>query len=283
MLFPLARLSIRSRPGTLTLPNLTDSPMDTHKNFRTLTGRAEMVRAVVDRGLSKTQAARQYNTTPKTVAKWVERFRKEGVDGLRDRSSKRLSSPSHTPQATDAEVLRRQRDASTKAGPVKPDGHIPHVAVRDPRIAWYTKALLSLVALALVGLMALLLTRHSQETATLNSDYERGYPSRSINVVVPFPAGGPSDVVARAVTEQVGNTLGQSMVIENVGGAGGTIGSARVAAAPSDGYTLLAGSMGSHVAAPVFTPNLKYDSERHFGPIGFTALSPAVIVARKDF
>src|SRR5207248_3848338 len=83
--------------------------------------------------------------------------------------------------------------------------------------------------------------------------------------------------------EQMGKILGQSMIIENVGGAGGTIGSARVAAAAADGYTLLAGSMGSHVAAPVLTPNLKYDSERDFIPIGFTAHAPAVIVARKDF
>ena len=111
----------------------------------------------------------------------------------------------------------------------------------------------------------------------------QSYPSRPITVVVPFPAGGPSDVVARIVTEQMGKILGQSMVIENVGGAGGTIGSARVAAASPDGYTLLAGSMGSHVAAPVLTPNLKYDSERDFIPIGFTAHAPAVIVARKDF
>jgi tripartite-type tricarboxylate transporter receptor subunit TctC len=151
------------------------------------------------------------------------------------------------------------------------------------------RILLGLVALALAFFVALTLIglwdRHSQNVATLDSDgtYERGYPSRSINVVVPFPAGGPSDVVARVVTEQMGNILGQSMVIENVGGAGGTIGSARVAAAPSDGYMLLAGSMGSHVAAPVLTPNLKYDSERDFAPIGFTAQSPAVIVARKDF
>jgi tripartite-type tricarboxylate transporter receptor subunit TctC len=78
-------------------------------------------------------------------------------------------------------------------------------------------------------------------------------------------------------------TLRQQMVIENVGGAGGTLGSARVAAAQPDGYTLLAGSMGSHVAAPVLTPNVKYDSERDFEPIGLTAHSPAVIVARKDF
>src|SRR3984893_6845498 len=108
-------------------------------------------------------------------------------------------------------------------------------------------------------------------------------PSRPVTVVVPFPAGGPSDVVARIVTEQGGKILGQSMIVENVGGAGGTIGSARVSAAAADGYTLLAGSMGSHVAAPVLTPNLKYDSERDFIPIGFSAQSPAVIVARKDF
>jgi tripartite-type tricarboxylate transporter receptor subunit TctC len=102
-------------------------------------------------------------------------------------------------------------------------------------------------------------------------------------VVVPFPAGGPSDVVARIVTEQMGKVLGQSLIIENIGGAGGTIGSAHVAAAKPDGYTLLAGSMGSHVAAPVLTPNIKYDSARDFMPIGFTAHAPAVIVARKDF
>jgi tripartite-type tricarboxylate transporter receptor subunit TctC len=109
------------------------------------------------------------------------------------------------------------------------------------------------------------------------------YPSRPITVIVPFPAGGPSDVIARIVAEHMGRTLGQTLVIENVGGAGGTIGSGRVAAAAPDGYTLLAGSMGSHVAAPVLTPNVKYDSARDFIPIGPTAHSPAVIVARKDF
>jgi tripartite-type tricarboxylate transporter receptor subunit TctC len=111
----------------------------------------------------------------------------------------------------------------------------------------------------------------------------QSYPSRPITVIVPFPAGGPSDVVARIVTEEMGKILGRSMIVENVGGAGGTIGSARVAAANPDGYTLLAGSMGSHVAAPVLTPSVKYDSERDFEPIGFTAHAPAVIVARKDF
>jgi len=109
------------------------------------------------------------------------------------------------------------------------------------------------------------------------------YPSRPVTVVVPFPAGGPSDVVARIVAEQMGKVLGQTMVIENVGGAGGSIGSARVAAAAPDGYTLLAASMGSHVAAPVLVPGAKYDPLRDFEPIGITAHAPVVIVARKDF
>ena len=109
------------------------------------------------------------------------------------------------------------------------------------------------------------------------------YPSRTITVIVPFPAGGASDVVARIVTNEMARILGQSMVIENVGGAGGTVGSARAATSAPDGYTLLAAAMGSHVAAPVLTPNLKYDPLTDFVPIGITAHSPAVIIARKDF
>jgi putative tricarboxylic transport membrane protein len=109
------------------------------------------------------------------------------------------------------------------------------------------------------------------------------YPSRAITVIVPFPPGGASDVVARIVTDQMSRTLGQSIIVENVSGAGGTVGSGRAAAAAPDGYTLLAAAMGSHVAAPVLTPNLKYDPVADFVPIGITAHSPAVIIARKDF
>lgn len=128
------------------------------------------------------------------------------------------------------------------------------------------------IAIGLALALSLPLAAHAQD-----------YPNKSINVVVPFPAGGPSDVVARIVAESMGKQLGQTMVIENVGGAGGTLGSARVASSPADGYTLLAGSMGSHVAAPVLTPNVRYDAGKDFAPIGFTAQSPAVIVARKGF
>ena len=86
--------------------------MDTHKNAPlTPKGREAMVRSVIEGGLSRAEAARQFNTTPKTVAKWVERFRAEGVQGLRDRSSRPLSLPSQTAPATCAavEALRRQR------------------------------------------------------------------------------------------------------------------------------------------------------------------------------
>jgi len=140
------------------------------------------------------------------------------------------------------------------------------------RTKWFVAALIGLLGIAVVGF----------GIATWSVPGET-YPVRAITVVVPFPAGGPSDVVARVVTEQMGKILDQSLVIENVGGGGGTIGSARVAAAHHDGYALLAVSMVSHVSAPVLTPNPKYDSERDFVPIGFTAQSPAVIVARKDF
>jgi tripartite-type tricarboxylate transporter receptor subunit TctC len=138
------------------------------------------------------------------------------------------------------------------------------------------RAFVAIAALAAAALLWSLLP--AQEAAQAQN-----YPSRPITVIVPFPAGGPSDVVARIVTEGMSKHLGQSMVIENVGGAGGTLGSGRVATADPDGYTLLAGSMGSHVAAPVLTPNIRYDSERDFVPVGLTADAPAVIVARKDF
>ena len=111
----------------------------------------------------------------------------------------------------------------------------------------------------------------------------QGYPTKSITVIVPFPAGGASDVVARIISNQMSKILGQPFIIENVSGAGGTVGSARAAAAAPDGYTLLAAAMGSHVAAPVLTPNVKYDPLVDFVPIGITAHSPAVIIARKDF
>ncbi len=109
------------------------------------------------------------------------------------------------------------------------------------------------------------------------------YPARSITMIVPFPAGGPSDVVARIMADGMGKHLGQTVVIENVGGAGGTTGTGRAAAAAPDGYTLLGAGMGSHVAAPALFPNMKYDSTMDFEPIGMTANAQVAVVAKKDF
>src|SRR5664279_2099750 len=109
------RLSIWSEPRKLRLRSFRvprRNQMNSHKNaLLTPKGREAMVRFVIDGGLSKAAAARQFNVTPKTVAKWVERFRADGVDGLRDRSSRPLSLPSQTAPATCAvvEALRRQR------------------------------------------------------------------------------------------------------------------------------------------------------------------------------
>ena len=109
------------------------------------------------------------------------------------------------------------------------------------------------------------------------------YPSRTITMIVPFPPGGPSDVVARIVADGLSRQLNETVIIENVGGAGGTIGTARVAAAAPDGYTLLSASMGSHVAAPVLTPNVRYDAVKDFEPIGLISNAPVAVVARNDF
>jgi len=110
----------------------------------------------------------------------------------------------------------------------------------------------------------------------------QGYPTRNIIMVVPFPAGGPSDIVARIAADGMSKHLGQNIIVENVGGAGGTIGATRAAEATPDGYTLFAASMGTIIAAPTFYPNLKYDSNKDFAPIGMSANAPAAISIRKD-
>jgi tripartite-type tricarboxylate transporter receptor subunit TctC len=113
--------------------------------------------------------------------------------------------------------------------------------------------------------------------------HAQNYPHRAITMIVPFPAGGPSDVVARIMADGMGKHLGQTVVVENVGGAGGTLGAGRAAAADPDGYTIFAASMGPMVSAPAFYPNLKYDSTKDFAPIGLSANASAAIVAKNDF
>jgi putative tricarboxylic transport membrane protein len=110
-----------------------------------------------------------------------------------------------------------------------------------------------------------------------------GYPERPIVAVVPFAAGGPTDVIMRLLGEHMSKTLGQPLVIENAPGAGGTTASARSASAKPDGYTILIGNMGTHAAAPALYPKLAYDPSLDFAPIGMAAGTAIVIEARKDF
>jgi tripartite-type tricarboxylate transporter receptor subunit TctC len=109
------------------------------------------------------------------------------------------------------------------------------------------------------------------------------WPERPITLIVPFAAGGPTDVVARVVAEPMSRTLGQQIVVENVAGAGGTTGTIRAAQATPDGYTLEMGHMGTHGAAPAVYPNLKYDPVKDFAPVGLAAGTPILIVAKKGF
>lgn len=111
----------------------------------------------------------------------------------------------------------------------------------------------------------------------------QAYPTKPITIVVAFAAGGPTDVIARIVSEHMSKTLGQQIVVENVAGAGGTTGTGRVAAAAPDGYTLNMGQMGTHAAAPSLYNNLRYNPVTDFTPIGVAGITPIMIVARKDF
>jgi tripartite-type tricarboxylate transporter receptor subunit TctC len=111
----------------------------------------------------------------------------------------------------------------------------------------------------------------------------QNYPTRPVTIIVPFAAGGPTDIVARVVGEYFSKALGQQFIVENIAGAGGTTGITRGSQARADGHTIMMGHMGTHGAAPALYPNLKYDPTKDFEPIGLVAGTPILIVARKDF
>ncbi len=109
------------------------------------------------------------------------------------------------------------------------------------------------------------------------------YPTKNITLIVPFAAGGPTDVISRIVGEHMSRTLGQQIVIENVVGAGGTTASTRAKRATADGYTLITGHMGTHAASVALYPKLQYDPRTDFEPVGLIAGTPILILAKKDF
>ncbi len=137
-------------------------------------------------------------------------------------------------------------------------------------MSWYARALAQafLAAVASFGASAV---------------QAQNYPTRNIIMIVPFAAGGPTDVISRIVTGQMAPGLGQSIIIENVVGAGGTTGASRAARATNDGYTLITGHMGTHAASVPLYPKLAYHPEKDFEPIALLAGTPILILARKDF
>ncbi len=110
----------------------------------------------------------------------------------------------------------------------------------------------------------------------------QSYPTKPITMIVPFAAGGPTDIIARIVGENMSKTLGQQVVIENVAGAGGTTGITRALSAAPDGYTIAMGHLGTFSAAPATYPGLKYDPINGMQTIGLAGGTPILIVARKN-
>jgi tripartite-type tricarboxylate transporter receptor subunit TctC len=136
---------------------------------------------------------------------------------------------------------------------------------------WYGRSLASGCLAVLAGLALLSAPAQAQS-----------YPTRSITMIVPFAAGGPTDVISRIVTAHMAQTLGQTIIIENVVGAGGTTATTRAARAANDGYTLITGHMGTHAASVPLYPKLAYHPEKDFEPVGLLAGTPILILARKD-
>src|SRR3954453_7887444 len=119
--------------------------------------------------------------------------------------------------------------------------------------------------------------------AGINGAPAQDYPARTVTMIVPFAAGGPGDITGRIVAHIFTRHLGQKFVVENAVGAGGTVGTLRAARAAPDGYTILSGHMGTNALASAFYPNLGYDPQKDFEPIGLSAEFPEILVVRKHF
>ena len=111
----------------------------------------------------------------------------------------------------------------------------------------------------------------------------QSWPTRPVRLVIPFPAGGATDIIGRTIALKLGTTLGQQVVIENRPGAGGTIGADTVAKAAPDGYTLLMGTSSTHSIGPALNPKMPYDAFRDFAPITHIADAPSVLVVGASF
>jgi len=130
------------------------------------------------------------------------------------------------------------------------------------------KSLLAAIALALTN---------------AGAAFAQDYPSRSITMIVPFAAGGAADAIGRIVADGISKHIGQPVVIENIGGAGGALGSLRAKNARPDGYTIGLGSMGTHAASVQVNPKLPFDPRTDFDYLGLVSSTPNILFVRKDF
>ena len=112
--------------------------------------------------------------------------------------------------------------------------------------------------------------------------YADDFPSHSLTMVIPFAAGGPTDILGRIVAARMGEVLGQTVIVENVAGAGGMTGSSRVAKAPPDGYEFVLGIAGTHAQNQTLYKHPLYNAATDFAPVALIAEQPTVLVARKD-
>jgi tripartite-type tricarboxylate transporter receptor subunit TctC len=110
----------------------------------------------------------------------------------------------------------------------------------------------------------------------------QAYPARTVTIIVPVAAGGTTDVTARIIGQYMSRVLGQQFIVENVTGAGGTIGTTRAMRARPDGHAIMMGHTGTHVFSVSFYPNLAYKPDVDFEPVGAVLEIPELIVARKD-
>jgi tripartite-type tricarboxylate transporter receptor subunit TctC len=127
------------------------------------------------------------------------------------------------------------------------------------------------------GLAALMLSgaSHAENAAG-------GYPARQVRIIVPYPAGGPTDVMARLVAQHLSESLGQSFFVENLTGASGVVGTVAAANSPGDGHTLLFVT-NDFAVAPTVSSKVNYDAIKSFAPVTITAASPQVVVVHPSF
>ena len=108
------------------------------------------------------------------------------------------------------------------------------------------------------------------------------FPNHPLTMVIPFAAGGPQDVLGRIIAQRMGEALGQTIIIENIGGGGGMTGSLRVAQAAADGYTMVLGSVGTHAQNQTLFKQPLYDAATDFTPVALIAETPIALITRKD-